>query len=510
MSDEAQIDLLSVGSLHEAVLSFSSQPDLAAFWAGVSTGVRWIVPAKRVCILQPLISDRCRVVARMERGTSLPPIDEPIQRGTGVIDQVLSQRKPTWLDDPWREFTVGDELRRWLVDDTICCSQIVPVATAQHHLATLILDQKAPSSADDRARLTALASLYARHAASAYSVIRSTEKLNEKNLALEQTKLQLMEAMSEIKHLNATLEERIALRTRELEDAHAELVELSRQAGMAEVASGVLHNVGNVLNSINVSTGLLADKLSASVTRRVAPVVGLLEENAGNLDTFMADDTRGKQLLPYLAQLAQSMDSEHCELSTELNTLRDCVDHLKIIVGTHQSFAGATGVTQCVEPSSLLEDALGMAGGTLGIENINVVRLFDDVGALPIDRHRVMQILVNLLSNAKHALCEVGDERQLTLAVRMSEDGQLQIVVEDTGVGIKPENLERIFAYGFTTKRKGHGFGLHNSALSAAEMGGTLTCNSDGPGCGARFVLSLPVGEASQVVRISQAESGVA
>jgi two-component system, LuxR family, sensor kinase FixL len=76
---------------------------------------------------------------------------------------------------------------------------------------------------------------------------------------------------------------------------------------------------------------------------------------------------------------------------------------------------------------------------------------------------------------------------------------RLRITVADNGVGVAPESFSRLFTQGFTTKKEGHGFGLHSSALAAEEMGGTLTCVSEGPGRGAAFTLELPLDERAAV-----------
>ncbi len=111
---------------------------------------------------------------------------------------------------------------------------------------------------------------------------------------------------------------------------------------------------------------------------------------------------------------------------------------------------------------------------------------------ITVEKHKVLQILVNLMRNAKFACSESGlPDRQMTL--RVSRDADIvKISVSDNGVGIAPENLTRIFSHGFTTRKDGHGFGLHSGALAATEMGGRLSVQSDGLGLGAAFTLELP------------------
>jgi C4-dicarboxylate-specific signal transduction histidine kinase len=120
------------------------------------------------------------------------------------------------------------------------------------------------------------------------------------------------------------------------------------------------------------------------------------------------------------------------------------------------------------------------------------VREYDSLPVVTVQKHKVLQILVNLLRNAKHACDDSGKAtKQVTVRV-VAEHGRVRISVTDNGIGIPAENLTQIFAHGFTTRKNGHGFGLHSGALVARELGGSLTALSDGPGRGATFVLDLP------------------
>jgi signal transduction histidine kinase len=123
---------------------------------------------------------------------------------------------------------------------------------------------------------------------------------------------------------------------------------------------------------------------------------------------------------------------------------------------------------------------------------VEVVRELEDVPAMNLDKHKILQIMVNLIQNAKQA-CGASKGAHKRLTVRVSaREGWVRIMVIDNGVGIAPPNLTRIFNHGFTTGENGHGFGLHNGALSAREMGGSLSAQSGGTGQGATFTLSLP------------------
>lgn len=293
--------------------------------------------------------------------------------------------------------------------------------------------------------------------------------------------------------LEAEIEERERMQS-EVERIHRELLETSRMAGMAEVATGVIHNVGNVLNSVNVSATLLAEHLNTSKVGSVGRVAALFEEHADHLADFIANDCKGRRLPAYLAELAVHLTGEQALALEELQALQKNVGHIKDIVTMQQSYAKVAGVTQSINVSELVDDALHMNESALVRHHVQVVREYDSSAPeAVVDKHKVMQILINLIRNAKYACDEGGQEpKRLTLRIQ-NGDGRLKISVTDNGIGIPPENLNRIFNHGFTTRKDGHGFGLHSGALAANEMGGTLTVHSDGPGNGAKFTLELPL-----------------
>jgi len=278
----------------------------------------------------------------------------------------------------------------------------------------------------------------------------------------------------------------------ELAKAQRDLVQSSRLAGMAEVATGVLHNVGNVLNGVNVSATLIADGMKKSKVVNLGKLVALLNEHAADLGTFVASDPKGKQLPLYLSQLTEHLIKERQSAVTELESLRKNIDHIKEVVAMQQSYAMVSGVTEVVNVTELVEDSLRLNAGALDRHEVRIDREFEEVPPITIDKHKVLQILVNLVRNAKYACDEDGrPEKQLTVRVTNGDD-RIRIAVIDNGVGIPPENLTRIFNHGFTTRKNGHGFGLHSGALAAKEIGGSLTAHSDGPGRGATFTLELP------------------
>jgi two-component system, LuxR family, sensor kinase FixL len=280
-----------------------------------------------------------------------------------------------------------------------------------------------------------------------------------------------------------------------LGEMHRTLVDISRQAGMAEIATGVLHNVGNTLNSVNISTNLVTDQLRRSRVTGLAKVAGLLRDHLSDLPTFLAQEPQGQKLPPYLIALADQLQEERDTMLQEMRSLGQSVEHINSIVTMQQKHARAAGAVEKVTVPQLIDEALRLHAVSFERLGIQVRRDYARVPPLFVDRHKLLQILINLLSNARHALVESqGADKLLGIHVRHEpETEQLRIEVSDNGVGIAPENLGRMFSQGFTTKKKGHGFGLHSSALAAAEMKGRLTCVSPGLAQGATFTLELPL-----------------
>ena len=278
-----------------------------------------------------------------------------------------------------------------------------------------------------------------------------------------------------------------------VEEIHKRLLETSRQAGMAEVATNVLHNVGNVLNSVNVSATLMLDSTKKSQLPYLAKVVAMLEEHAADLGGFLTQDSRGRELPAFLNRLAGQLAREQALAISELEMLRQHIEHIKEVVAMQQSYAKISGVVETLQMADLAEDALRMNIGALDRHHIQLVRDYHDLPPVMAEKHKIIQILVNLIRNAKYACDESGrTDKVITLQLAPVDDG-VRIAVIDNGVGIPPEIQSRLFDHGFTTRKGGHGFGLHSGALTARELGGTLTASSAGRGQGATFTLLLPL-----------------
>jgi signal transduction histidine kinase len=383
-----------------------------------------------------------------------------------------------WLDEIAR--SIGGDLQGWLSRDVVL-------------------------SVGDNAALRAVLAVRSASMSNALTVA------SEADLPFLEVVCQHVSRTMEMATLHATLEQRVADRTLELRDsneqlaeslerltsAQRQLVEVSRKAGMSEIATSVLHNVGNVLNSVNVSASLVEDRVAQLKARSIGKVAELIGQHRGDLPRFFAEDPRAANLPGYLDLLVRAIDRDQQHLLGELASMRRNVDHIMAIVMLQQNFARTpNGVAEQLSLAELVEDALRFDQPAYERHDIAVDRRLEVVEPVTMDRHKVLQILTNLLSNARHAVAQrpPGQRRVAIRAARANDE--LVIDVEDTGCGIPPENLGRVFNLGFTTRSDGHGFGLHSSACAATELGGSLTCHSDGRDRGTRFRLRLPLAAA--------------
>lgn len=279
-----------------------------------------------------------------------------------------------------------------------------------------------------------------------------------------------------------------------LETAQKELVDASRAAGMAEVATGVLHNVGNVLNSLNVSFEVIATGLRQSKAGTLVKLAQLMRANASSLGTFLTADPKGSRIPEFIASMSKHAVEERERLLEEVGAMQTSIDHIKEIVSMQQTYATMVGLLEPLDPVVLMEDSLRMNVGGLVRHQVTIERAFQRTPPILAEKGKVIQILVNLIRNAKYA-CEEGGAPEKWVRLRIEPaptQDRVRLIVQDNGIGIPWENLDRIFGHGFTTRANGHGFGLHSSANAAKEMKGSLTVESAGPNLGACFTLELP------------------
>ncbi|MGK0218613.1 MAG: signal transduction histidine kinase [Planctomycetota bacterium] len=276
-----------------------------------------------------------------------------------------------------------------------------------------------------------------------------------------------------------------------LDEAKRALMDSARRAGMSEIATGILHNVGNVLNSVNISTSLAAQQVDEMSLADLEQLTNLLSSHADDLAGFVSDDPRGKHLLPFLTALSTQLSDERTGLRQELSNLEKGVDHICDLIKSQQAYAIRSNLLETLNIEQVLEEAVRITNKASCIKDGVDIRV--DVTDMPVvaaDHHRVLEILVNLLQNGKQALIGSKTNAPAIVLSAALEGERVLITVSDNGPGIPAEIASQIFGLGFTTKPTGMGYGLHTAANAATEMDGKLTVSDGHPG--AVFTLDIP------------------
>lgn len=276
-----------------------------------------------------------------------------------------------------------------------------------------------------------------------------------------------------------------------LEKARSELLDTARTAGKSELATGILHNVGNVLNSVNISASLIGQRLDELCIRDLERLAEVLAQHADDLPGFLVNDPRGKHIEPFLSSLVAQLQEERSSIRHEVASLADGIDHICELIKSQQGIAKKTSLLEYTSLAERFDEALMITQKAQGDSSkLVVMKRYEELPEIEIDKHRLLEILVNLIQNARQATS--GPSQEVVLELRGVEDGMVAFSVADNGCGIAKDDLIRIFSLGFTTRDDGHGFGLHSCANVAKEMGGSLRVESDGVGRGACFTLEVP------------------
>ena len=281
---------------------------------------------------------------------------------------------------------------------------------------------------------------------------------------------------------------------RMLHEINTDLIQASRTAGKVELANGVLHNVGNIINSINISTTVIKTQLDKSAVSNLDRVCSLISDHESEFGDFVNNYDRGRKIPNYLLRIRDSLVGERMQIDDELHDLLKNVSHIKQVITSQQSEARSSGKPQRLFPAEVVDDAVIANKSTLANHDVEIVKqVATNLPELYSDKHQILQILVNLIKNAYDALVEYQTSIPIIIVRVSQKEKTIRFEVIDNGIGISSDSIDNIFTHGFTTKSMGHGFGLHSSASTAVELGGSLQVSSDGVGRGATFELSLPI-----------------
>ncbi len=284
----------------------------------------------------------------------------------------------------------------------------------------------------------------------------------------------------------------------QLEDVQKQLVDAAHQSGMAEIATGILHNIGNILNSVNLSTEELDRILSNFKLPPFSKAVDMLESNRDDLANFLTKDEKGKKLCDYLIMLQKSFAQDHDKSKQEVACLKEKVQMIKDVISTQQEYAKGTSYSEEIDIGALIEDAIKVEQSSLNKTSIGLTKNLEVLPKCRVHKTKLLQVMTNLIKNAKEATLEVdraGVERNIVIESGLMDTSHAFIKVIDNGCGISKSHIDKVFQHGFTTKQNGHGFGLHASVIAMNEMSGNIAVESDGPNQGTTFTVTVPLAD---------------
>ncbi|MFN8670697.1 MAG: ATP-binding protein [Candidatus Sericytochromatia bacterium] len=295
-----------------------------------------------------------------------------------------------------------------------------------------------------------------------------------------------------VKRKKETIQQLIQQRDIQMELTQKKLIESAHKSGMAEVATGVIHNIGNILNSLNISNQLIYETLNKSKISGLIKANQILKENINNMENFIKNNDKSKKLFDYYLNIGNSMDKEIFVLKKENKIMEDKITLIKNVITTQQQHAKNPFQFEKTSLNNVVEDALSILITSINKNNIKIFKHYNNVPEIKIQKTKLLNVIINLVKNSIEAL-ENNDinNREINISIDSTKNNLLLISVFDNGEGIEKENIDKIFTHGFTTKEKGFGFGLHTSANSMTEMEGKIEVESEGKNKGAKFTIYL-------------------
>jgi signal transduction histidine kinase len=286
-----------------------------------------------------------------------------------------------------------------------------------------------------------------------------------------------------------TLEDKVEERTRDLQEAQTELLNQAHEAGMAEMAVGVLHNIGNAITPAKVEAQVLAKQLHESLLRTdlseaLKQLPKLIQEA-----TLPADDK--KRLQGIITLLPASVTQEYDQAIAGLTNISDKHQYIENIISLQMHYARLQGNPEFVDCNRIIRDSLKIMDKQLHL--VQITTDLQSTAKVCLEESKLLQILVNLIKNSSEAMTDNnGNSRELRISSLDHKD-EVVIIVKDNGCGFAKEIEEKMFRFGYSSKSRGSGFGLHSCANYLIANNGSINASSRGPGKGAAFFIHLPI-----------------
>lgn len=275
-----------------------------------------------------------------------------------------------------------------------------------------------------------------------------------------------------------------------LDRAKQQYIEQSYNAGMAEVAAGVLHNVRNSLMPVVSDIAEAGESAAASSSANIGRALDEV------LDIQVPAERRTK-FARYLRVACQDNDDKCEEIQQHIDRAQQQLDQVLEILNEQEAVSHAKPVIERIGLRSVIEEAQRVI--PLSTELVVDITLSDTISHIHVDAHRLglVQVLSNLLLNAYESISRKGMAAgRISIDAELSTDlsePEVRVSICDSGVGITASDLKQVFERGYTTKRGSGGLGLHWSANTLATMRGRISATSDGSGVGAQFTITLMV-----------------
>ncbi len=314
------------------------------------------------------------------------------------------------------------------------------------------------------------------------------------HLKLSRYSIQLKKLMTELQTLNIGLEQKVEERTKKLKQTQSALIEAAHKAGMADIATNILHNVGNVLNSVFTSFFVINQTLDSSKISNFKKANDLIRDKLDDIDDFILNDPKGKGLMRYYINLESSLDKEHVNISKELDRMGQMLQMINDIILTQQNYAGKKNfITEKVNLSQIVVDLIMTQMQFLEQHNIKIIKDFSLVPEIEVQKDKLFHILFNIIKNAQEAMINTAEGNRIIQFKIFASHDNVCLSITDLGCGLEKQYLSKIFNHGFSLKNNGKGFSLHNCANYMTEMNGTIVAESEGEDKGSTFILRFPL-----------------
>lgn len=271
------------------------------------------------------------------------------------------------------------------------------------------------------------------------------------------------------------------------------LLDSARHAGMAEVAANVMHSVGNVLNSLAVSSASLKEKLENINADKVIKLINYLKDATDEEGENFKDYKKNTDLvIKCLTVISQEADANKADLLEEVASIISHISNINSVVSNQQEISRYPNMLRKVVLSTLIDNVLKEHEDSIIDHKIIIDSECKKDLTLTTDEFQLKRIISNVILNAINALIASGNiDKKIYISCDLDSNNRIIIKFKDNGIGIMPEDTNKIFNLGFSTEKARIGYGLHYSAIAANSLGGNLHAISEGVGKGTEFILSL-------------------